>query len=144
MNEVIIGKIKKNALEDIWVTLDEYHGHRLLNIRSYFHAADGPHPTRKGIAIETSKLPQLRDALHSQSANRCDGTQVMRIAKGKKVEIRIYASEYMGRQLMNIRVFYPTDDAAEKRPGRGIAFSVNLIDELIRILDVAARHLAAV
>jgi len=85
-----------------------------------------------------------RDALRSQSANGCDGAQVMRIAKGKKEEIRIYASEYMGRQLMNIRVFYPTDDGAEKRPGRGIAFSINLINELIRILDVAARHLAAV
>lgn len=123
------------------MTLGEYHGQQLLNIRAYFRASDGAHPTRKGIAIKTSTLPQLRDALRNQKANGCDGIQALRVAKGKKEEIRVYASEYMGRQLLNIRVFYSTDDAAEKRPGRGIAFSINLIDELIRILDLASRHL---
>jgi hypothetical protein len=28
MNETIIGKIKKNSREEIWVTLGEYHGHQ--------------------------------------------------------------------------------------------------------------------
>src|SRR5260370_2299868 len=124
MNETISRKSKKNYLEEIWVTLGEYHGHQLLNIRAYFQAEDGPHPTRKGVSVDPSKLPELQAALRSQSAAGCDGTQVVRIAKGKNEELRIYASEYIGRQLLNIRVFFPTNDAPNQRPVSGRAFSV--------------------
>lgn len=142
MNELIIGKLKKNALEEIWVTIGEYYGRQLLNIRAYFRAGDAPSPTRKGIAVDTVKLMELLDALRRQNASGCDGTQVARLTKGKKDEVRVYTSEYMGRQLVNIRIFYATDNDTEKHHGKGIAFSVNLLPELIRILEVAARHIA--
>jgi len=48
----LIGTIPKNTLEQIRLSLEEYKGYQLLDIRVYFIADDDkPHPTKKGISI---------------------------------------------------------------------------------------------
>jgi len=42
------------------VTLEEWHGRRILNVRVYFRAEDGEmRPSRKGLAMSVDRLPEL-------------------------------------------------------------------------------------
>ena len=63
---VIISKFWKNRRrnESVHVTLSEYEGHSLINVRVYATGTDGvDRPTPKGIAIGIGKLPELARAL---------------------------------------------------------------------------------
>ncbi len=139
--DTVISKIKKNATEEIWITLGEFKGHSLLNMRAYFHAADGSHPTRKGFAINVSALPELKDALSSFAGADVESLKPIVISKNKREQFQIYRSEYMGHQLMNIRVFFACDDEAEVKPShKGIAFNTKLLGEVIRAIDLAIKY----
>jgi hypothetical protein len=64
---VEIAKFWKNRgrNESVHVTLGEYEGHNLINVRIYATGTDGiDRPTRKGIAMSVRKLPELADALN--------------------------------------------------------------------------------
>lgn len=64
-----IAMIEKNSLEDVRVTLDEYSGHRLIDVRNYADFKTGNvearGPTKKGISLKVDKLPELIAALES-------------------------------------------------------------------------------
>ncbi|MEQ8431718.1 MAG: transcriptional coactivator p15/PC4 family protein [Roseovarius sp.] len=59
-----IATIRKNAREDLRVTLEEFRGHHLLNLRIWFDTDDGEQrPGKQGVAIRLDLLPHLRKAL---------------------------------------------------------------------------------
>ncbi|MEQ8898656.1 MAG: transcriptional coactivator p15/PC4 family protein [Roseovarius sp.] len=59
-----IATIRKNAREDLRVTLEEFRGHHLLNLRIWYDADDGEQrPGKQGVAIRLDLLPHLRKAL---------------------------------------------------------------------------------
>jgi Transcriptional Coactivator p15 (PC4) len=61
-----IAKFWKNRrrAESVHVTLSEFEGHVLINVRVYATGSDGiDHPTPKGIAMAVRKLPELAGAL---------------------------------------------------------------------------------
>jgi Transcriptional Coactivator p15 (PC4) len=61
-----IAKFWKNRrrAESVHVTLSQYEGRTLINVRVYATGADGiDRPTPKGIAMAVSKLPELAKAL---------------------------------------------------------------------------------
>lgn len=59
-----IATIRKNAREDLRVTLDDFRGHHLLNLRVWFYADDNEQrPGKQGVAIRLDLLPNLRAAL---------------------------------------------------------------------------------
>lgn len=59
-----IAAFRKNANEEVRVSLDDFKGHRLVNIRVWFAGDDGEmRPGKQGLAIRLEQLPQLRDAL---------------------------------------------------------------------------------
>lgn len=61
-----IAKFWKNRrrVESLHVSLSEYEGHALINVRIYATGADGiDRPTTKGIAMGIRKLPELVMAL---------------------------------------------------------------------------------
>ncbi len=63
---VPIAKFWKNRarVESVHVTLSEYEGHPLINVRIYSTGSDGiDRPTVKGVALEIRKLPELARAL---------------------------------------------------------------------------------
>lgn len=62
-----IAKFWKNCArnESLHVSLSEYEGHPLVNVRIYSTGIDGiDHPTPKGIALGIRKLPDLAKALN--------------------------------------------------------------------------------
>jgi hypothetical protein len=63
---VEISKFWKNRRrnESVHVSLSEYEGHCLINVRVYCTGTDGiDRPTPKGVAMGIRKLPELAQAL---------------------------------------------------------------------------------
>ena len=63
---IVISKFWKNRRrnESVHVTLSEYEGHCLINVRLYCTGSDGiDRPTPKGVAMGIRKLPELARAL---------------------------------------------------------------------------------
>lgn len=59
-----IATIRKNAREDLRVTLEEFRGHHLLNLRVWFEADNNEQrPGKQGVAIRLDLLPHLNQAL---------------------------------------------------------------------------------
>ena len=68
---VEIAKFWKNRSrnESVRISLSEYEGHCLINVRVYCTGTDGiDRPTPKGVAMGIRKLPQLARALASALA----------------------------------------------------------------------------
>jgi hypothetical protein len=65
-----VGTIRKNSDDELRISLDEFKGHRLLDLRifSAFTAAKVPMPTKKGVAIAVEKIPALIAALQAAEA----------------------------------------------------------------------------
>jgi hypothetical protein len=68
---VEIAKFWKNRRrnESVRVTLSEYEGHCLINVRVYATGGDSvDRPTPKGVAMDVRKLPELARALAKAEA----------------------------------------------------------------------------
>ncbi len=68
---VEIAKFWKNRRrnESVHVTLSEYEGHPLINVRVYTTGTDGiDRPTTKGVAMGIRRLPELAAALAKAEA----------------------------------------------------------------------------
>ena len=142
--DILISRIRKNASEEIWIALSNYEGRDLLNIRAYFRGIDGFQPTRKGVAVSISKLKELKDALESSVVSATTPDKPIVIPKNSSEEIRVFKSEYMGHLLMNIRVFFRRKDESEPTPShKGIAFNVNLTNEIIRSIELAIKQIVS-
>ena len=60
----IIGTIRKNAQEDIAVSLRTYKGYRFVDVRVMARRPGGePVPTAKGVAIKPDALPKIIELL---------------------------------------------------------------------------------
>jgi hypothetical protein len=63
---MIIAKFRKNALEEIRVSLEEYEGRKLINFRVWMELPNGEFiPTRKGVAFSPSLFPKLKEAIEA-------------------------------------------------------------------------------
>lgn len=61
-----IATIKKNSREELRVTLDDFRGHHLVNVRVFYDAGDGEmKPGKQGIAVKVELLPELLAALYA-------------------------------------------------------------------------------
>lgn len=63
---ITVAKFWKNRRreESVHVTLSEYEGHALVNVRVYLTGSDGiDRPTAKGVSMSVRKLPELDAAL---------------------------------------------------------------------------------
>lgn len=71
----IIAKIEKNKSEEVVISLEQFRGHNLLDIRSYadFDNSGERRPTKKGITLRVSAIPELLEALnlaHAEAKSR--------------------------------------------------------------------------
>lgn len=58
------GAIRKNAREEIRITLDDFKGRQLVNLRVWFDAGDGEYrPGKQGVAFRLDLLPEVLEAL---------------------------------------------------------------------------------
>ena len=60
----LIASFAKNALEEVHVSLTEYRGRDLVDIRTYYTDDEGEKkPTKKGISLSVDLFLQLKDAV---------------------------------------------------------------------------------
>jgi hypothetical protein len=64
-----IATFRKNSREEVRVSLDDFKGHQLVNVRVWFEAEDGEmRPGKQGLAIRRELLPELAAALNQVEA----------------------------------------------------------------------------
>ncbi len=73
-----IASIEKNRLEELRIALKEYKGHSYVDIRTfvepYADEGEGRVPTKKGVTMALTKLPELIAALQrAESEARAAG-----------------------------------------------------------------------
>jgi hypothetical protein len=50
--------------EHLRISIENYNGHDLINIRKWFEAGDGTlHPSKQGVAVQVKNIRQLVDAM---------------------------------------------------------------------------------
>lgn len=66
--EILIGECQKNQRELLRVTLENFNGHDLINLRVWFQAADGDRkPGTKGLSLNVRMIPELLRLLQRAS-----------------------------------------------------------------------------
>ena len=61
---MLIAEIQKNLKERIRVSIEEYRGHKFIDLRVYFEAENGEwKPTKKGIALNSDSVEAVVEAL---------------------------------------------------------------------------------
>lgn len=67
----VIAVLQKNRAERLRISLDEWQGHQLIDIRVTTQLSEGSDlwsPTKKGVSVNVSMLPALRQALADAEA----------------------------------------------------------------------------
>jgi predicted phosphoadenosine phosphosulfate sulfurtransferase len=65
MDEVIV-QFEKNATEVVRVSLTEYRGHKLVDLRVYYSDDEGQYrPTKKGIALAVGLYAEFKRAMQA-------------------------------------------------------------------------------
>jgi predicted phosphoadenosine phosphosulfate sulfurtransferase len=65
MDEVI-AQFEKNATEVVRISLTEYRGHKLIDLRVYYSDGEGQYrPTKKGVSLAVGLYGDFKKALHS-------------------------------------------------------------------------------
>jgi hypothetical protein len=63
MDEVI-AQFEKNATEVVRISLTEYRGHKLLDVRVYYSNDDGEYrPTKKGVSLAVERYTDFKRAM---------------------------------------------------------------------------------
>ncbi|MFH0811420.1 MAG: transcriptional coactivator p15/PC4 family protein [Pseudomonadota bacterium] len=64
MSEVI-ASFEKNSFEEVRISLTEFKGKDLIDLRVYYRPEDGEEmrPTKKGVTISPEKFPELKKAI---------------------------------------------------------------------------------
>ncbi|MEK7764129.1 MAG: transcriptional coactivator p15/PC4 family protein [Nitrospirota bacterium] len=136
-----IARLRKSALEEIWVSLTEWSGSKRIDIRIYFRGENGPQPTQKGISLPLSSYEPLWESIVAveEGIDEEEPFTPLRIPKNKTEEVRISLDEFKGHRFINMRVFY-SDKEGEMHPTRkGITFPPSLLSEFKKALDAIRR-----
>ena len=60
----VVGKFEKNSREEVWVSLDEFRGRKIINIRVHYRAESGEWmPGKQGLAIAADRYHDLAEAI---------------------------------------------------------------------------------
>lgn len=61
----VIASFEKNSFEEVRISLTEFKGKDLIDLRVYYRPEDGEEmrPTKKGVTISPEKFPELKKAI---------------------------------------------------------------------------------
>jgi hypothetical protein len=60
----VIAKFEKNSREEVWVSVDDFRGRKIINIRVHYKAESGEWlPGKQGIAIAADRYRDLAEAI---------------------------------------------------------------------------------
>ncbi len=62
----VIAQFEKNETEVVRVSLTEFRGHKLIDLRVYYSDDEGQFkPTKKGVSLSVSLYTELKKSIHS-------------------------------------------------------------------------------
>lgn len=68
--------LHKNLREELRIGVEEFRGHRLLNLRVWFQSEDGEmRPGKQGLAVRVAMLPELLLVLEQIAREEEAGTK---------------------------------------------------------------------
>lgn len=60
----LVAQFEKNSKEEVRVSIDDFHGRKLINLRVYYRSDAGDwRPGRQGLALGVDRYRELADAL---------------------------------------------------------------------------------
>jgi hypothetical protein len=60
----LVAQFEKNSKEEVRVSIDDFHGRKLINLRVFYKSEDGKWlPGKQGIALNIERYRDLADAL---------------------------------------------------------------------------------
>jgi hypothetical protein len=69
-----VASFRKNAREEVRISLDDFKGHTLANVRVWFDDGTEMRPGKQGLAIRAELLPDLISAL-GEAACQLEGVR---------------------------------------------------------------------
>lgn len=142
-SNVIIAKIRKNSISEVWVLVKEYKGKPSCDIREHFHPADSPEwlPTKKGVSIPTELVGQAVDAIE-ELAKKNTLCEVATIPRGERAKIRFAICEFRKHIYAEIRTYYRDNSENDLwKPGKGVTFRLDMIAQIAEALRLAKDYL---
>ncbi len=138
MDERILAKIRKNATKEVWVVLTDYSGELRLDLRERFQGDEGAFlPTKKGLAVPVSELPNLASAL--EELRDADGLgTVATFGRTARAEIRASICSYQGHSYAEVRRFIKAGGSeGEWLHGKGVTMNQALVPSLLSAVQDA-------
>jgi hypothetical protein len=66
MMDDVLAQFEKNATEVVRLSLTEFRGHKLIDLRVYYSDDAGQFkPTKKGVSVSVGLYTELKKAIHS-------------------------------------------------------------------------------
>ncbi len=60
----VVAKFEKNSREEVWVSVDDFRGRKLINIRVHYRSETGGWmPGKQGLAISADRYRDLAEAV---------------------------------------------------------------------------------
>jgi hypothetical protein len=137
---LLINKIKKSSVSEIWIGLKEYEGKVSCDLREHFRPDEGSewHPTKKGVSIPPSQMADAVDAAAALAKQTTVG-EVAELPKGPSVKICFGVREFNKRIYAEVRLYYA--DKTSWKPGKGITLNLALVPQLAEAVRVAEDQL---
>jgi hypothetical protein len=61
---VLVAQFEKNSKEEVRITIDDFHGRKLINLRVYYRSESGQWlPGKQGLALNVDLYRDLADAV---------------------------------------------------------------------------------
>ena len=59
----VVAKFEKNSKEEVWVSLDEFRGRKIISLRVHYRAENGQWmPGKQGLALAADRYRDLAEA----------------------------------------------------------------------------------
>lgn len=60
----VVAKFEKNSREEVWISVDDFRGRKIINIRVYYRSETGNWmPGKQGLAISADRYRDLAEAV---------------------------------------------------------------------------------
>ena len=137
-DEMVIAKIRKTAVSEVWVVVKTYAGRRLCDVREYFHPADGTGwlPTKKGVSFPKELVGKAVDAAERLSGE-LSVADVAEIPRGKNAKICFAIREFEHHICGEIPTYYRQQEDAEWTHGKGVTLPLAMLGKLAEALRLA-------
>jgi len=141
-NDIVIAKIRKNSVSEVWVVAKKYKGKISCDVREYFHPPDRSEwlPTKKGVSIPPDLIGQAVDAVQEMAKRGFVG-EVAVLPRGERAKIRFAICEFQKHIYAEVRTYYrETSDSNQWKPGKGATFRLEMLGQLAEALGLAENY----